>query len=114
MNTKSLTKLAGAITLTLPMVALSSYPSLAGEDVQFTLRNGSSSTITEFYLVPYDSEDWGDDIASSDLSPNESVTVSVEDGLDTCSYDVFAYFADGEELEDSINICYDSSYTVTD
>jgi hypothetical protein len=78
--------IAAAITLsTLSLFA--SAPAQA-EAVSFTLVNGTSRTLEEFYASPPSTDDWEADILGVDvLNPGESVEITINDGREDCQYD---------------------------
>ncbi len=48
------------------------------------------------------------------LGSGESVNVTIADGRRACEYDLKIVFDDGDELEDTTDLCDTGSYTVTD
>jgi hypothetical protein len=113
---KSLRNLVIATALALPVATLTAYSSLSqGADLEFTVVNKASSTLTELYLVPNYAGDWEEDILYEDISSGESGPITVADGLSTCTYDIYAAFADGDDIEDyDVDLCKLRTYTLTD
>lgn len=105
--------LAFAISLAVGMVSLPAF----AQDVEFTLINASSHTLTYFYASPSDDETWGDDLLE-DIGILESGyegTVFIGNGADTCLYDFRFETAEGAELDVmEIDICELESYTLSD
>lgn len=86
----------------------------AAADITFTLTNNTSVDILEFYVSSTESDEWGDDILGADIlvaGGSGTVTISEDAG---CDYDIRAVFVDGDELEDSVNICELSEYTFSE
>jgi hypothetical protein len=90
--------------------------SLAGGMVQgafadprdFTLENDSLSYITQVYVSPASSTDWGDDILGVDvLPPGQSVDISFDASIGrTCIYDLLVVTDDGTKTrKDRENLC---------
>ena len=105
-------------TLSLRAVALAASffafatPVLA-QDMTFTLTNTSGVTLVEFYASPVTSDDWEEDILGDQvLESGFSGDVLIADGRANCEYDFLMIFEDGDELEDTVNICELASYTI--
>lgn len=88
------------------------------EDVEFMLINETDRVLTHFYVSPTESDDWGPDILLDGvIMPGESTTVIIQDGLDTCKYDLMATFGEGEGVgsgdvyQTGVNVCETSEYT---
>lgn len=91
-------------------------PAMA-QDIEFTLTNDSSYTLTYFYASPSNDDSWGDDIFDElgVLEPGYEAAVFIGDGSDQCLYDFRFETAEGPELEVAeIDICELNSYTLTD
>lgn len=87
-------------------------PALA-QDMNFTLSNATGVTLVEFYASPVTVGDWEDDILGDDvLESGQSASVLIADGRANCDYDFLMIFEDGEELEDTVDICALASYTI--
>lgn len=87
------------------------------QNVEFTLTNESSYTLTYFYASPSDDDSWGEDLLSEVgvLESGYEGTVFIGDGSDQCLYDFRFETAEGPELEvAAIDICALDSYTLTD
>lgn len=90
---------------------------VAAQDVEFTLTNDSSFTLTYFYASPSTDDFWGEDLLDEVgiLEPGYEGTVFIGDGSDECLYDFRFETAEGPELEvAAIDICELESYTLTD
>lgn len=85
------------------------------EDLQFTLHNNSTKTLTEFYVEPTVSKTWGENILQGTIAPGETATVTIADGKTTCAYGIRGGFEGGAIVErDELNLCELGSYTYTD
>jgi hypothetical protein len=103
--TRTLTFIA-ALTVAAPVLA---------QDVQYELINNSSLTLMEFYSSPVSAPAWGNDILGANvLAAGSSGSVTIADGGAECAYDIRMVFDNGAVLEDSVDICALSSYTITD
>lgn len=97
-------------------IALGAAPAMS-QDLEFTLTNASSYTLTYFYTSPSNDEYWGEDLFEDIgiLEPGYEATVFIGDGSDQCLYDFRFETAEGPELEVAeIDICELHSYTLTD
>ncbi|MDH2432501.1 hypothetical protein QCD60_07980 [Pokkaliibacter sp. MBI-7] len=103
------TLIASAIA-TLAMLYQSSAQA---EDLEFTLINNTSVNMTSFHVSPGTSKHWQDDLLEGDvLRSGEQGTVTIQDGLTTCEYDIRAEFADGDVMEEyGLDLCELGSYT---
>lgn len=112
----SLIKAALSLSLALPIAFLSVQSvSAQSEDLYFTLKNKTRSTLTEFYLVPNYNGTWENDILRGTLLSGESTEMYVEDGLTTCTYDMYGVFSDGNDFEEyNVDLCELTSYTISD
>lgn len=86
------------------------------EDLTFTLTNGTSSAIDQFYASPVDTDDWEEDILGADiLDAGGDLAITIADGSEQCEYDMKFIFQDGEEVqEDGINLCDTGAYTLSE
>lgn len=88
------------------------------EDLVFTLTNGTSSMLTEFYVSPVGVRNWEEDILDVDmLAPGESVEITIADGRSVCDYDMrFEFDADFDldTTEDTQDLCELGEYIVRD
>jgi hypothetical protein len=113
MSIPTLRHLFTAAALALPALALS-IPAAHAEDLQFTLHNNSDLTLTEFYVEPQSSKDWGTNILTGTIAPGESATVTIADGKTTCVYGIRGEFKDGHPVDhENLNLCELGSYTYT-
>ena len=103
-----------ASALAIPAVALFAQAAHA-EDLQFTLKNDSSSRLVQFYVEAASVNTWGENILYHSIKSGESGKVLIEDGKTTCTYDIKGVFADGSHIEEeNINLCELGSYTYHD
>jgi len=90
----------------------------SAEDLVFTLKNGTNSTMTRFYTSPVNVEDWEEDVLGRDvLSPGESVRVTIADGRSVCKYDMKFEFTEDSDLDtttDTQDLCELGEYTITE
>jgi hypothetical protein len=83
------------------------------EDLVFTLNNFSALDLVEFYTSPAETNDWEEDILGENiLAPGMSGEVLIADGRTQCTYDLLFVMSDGQELEDTVNMCELASYTL--
>ncbi|MBO0350804.1 hypothetical protein J0895_17245 [Phormidium pseudopriestleyi FRX01] len=87
-------------------------------DVEFTLTNNTGRDLTHFYIAPTESDDYGPDILLDGvIGPGESSTVTIQDGISTCSYDLWATFGPGDGVgvgdvyQTNVNVCELPEYT---
>lgn len=101
------------LALAAPVLVAVAVPAMA-DDVQYELVNQTGLTVMEFYTSPASQEQWGDDILGAQvIAAGDSGTVTIADGSDQCSYDLLFVFEDGQEFQDSANVCDMASYTLT-
>jgi hypothetical protein len=97
--------LASAISL----VPISAY----AEDLVFMLTNNTGVDLVEFYASPSDVGSWEETILGADvLASGESIRITIADGRAQCDYDLRMTFDDGDELEDTTDLCETGSYTI--
>ena len=84
--------------------------------LKFTLTNSTSYVITQLQISPVAQSHWGENILGRDvLLQGEVATVTINDGLDSCEYDMLLTFNDGETIEErDYNFCDLDSYEATD
>ena len=104
-----------AATLASAMLLLSAIGASA-EDLVFTLTNGTSAVLTEFYTSPVGINDWEDDVFGENvLEPGESMTITIADGRRVCRYDMQFEFEEGSGLDtttDRQDLCALGAYTI--
>lgn len=101
-------RIAAALALT----AASTTTAIA-EDLEFVLINQSGFTLTEFYTSPSNVNNWEEDVLGQDvLESGYTVKILIQDGRTQCEYDMRMVFADGDILEDTIDMCELGSYTI--
>lgn len=99
------------------VLAVSALPAVAkAEDLVFTLKNGTSSVLTNFYASPVGVDQWEDDIFGRDtLAPGESMQITIADGRRTCEYDMRFEFEESSDLDtttDKQDLCELGEYTI--
>ncbi|MEP9372490.1 hypothetical protein [Mesorhizobium sp. KR1-2] len=98
------------------LVACLTTFSAHAEDLVFTLTNGTSSVLTQFYTSPTGVNDWEADVLGQDvLNPGESAQVTIADGRTVCNYDMRFEFTEDSELDtttDTQDLCELGSYTI--
>lgn len=96
-------------------VSCLALPAMA-EDLNFTLRNATSSPLTEFYASPPSTNDWEEDILGIDvLDPKERAQITIADMREDCRYDLRAVFDDGEVVEKrKVDLCDTEEFSFTD
>ena len=99
--------------------ALLLAPATLGQDtepVPFTLVNGTSDVMVEFYAAPPESKTWEEDILGLDvLAPGAAVDITIDDSRDDCLYDFLAIFEDGSELiHEEVEVCDGEEYEYVD
>ena len=105
MKGKYLTAAIGLLLMTGASAAI------ADNTKQVTLSNNTSYSMTEFYVSPSDSSsDWNTDnnlLGGQIIAPGNSLTVTVADGLDECTYDFMGvlYGVAEHAYQYQINIC---------
>ena len=104
-----------AIALAIPTLVVGGQAALA-EALQFTLVNDSSQDVYYLYVSPSYSDDWGEDILGNDIIPSGTTSeIIIDDGLDTCEYDLLAISPSEDEVEDyGLDLCEISTYTISD
>ena len=104
--------------ITLRAAALAAAATLfalaAAADITFVLNNATSVDLMEFYASPTDAEDWEEDILGDEVLPAGGAGQVIIGEDRGCDYDIKMVFADGEEMEDAINICETSEYTISE
>lgn len=88
----------------------------SAEDLVFTLKNTTNSTLERFHTSPVGVNDWEDDVFGEDvLEPGESIEITIADGRTVCEYDMRFEFSEDSDLdttEDSQNLCEMGSYEI--
>ena len=75
--------------------------------VSFTLTNNTGYVLTHIYVSLPSTESWEEDILGDQVvGDGESVEVTVDDGLESCEYDVRFDFSDGDSyVEYGVDFC---------
>lgn len=84
------------------------------EPVVFDLRNRTQATLVTLQIGESTNPEWGEDILGVEtLAPGETATVTINDNLEDCQYDLRATFTDGDTLDvRNINMCEINGETV--
>lgn len=84
------------------------------EPISFDLRNRTSETLVTLQIGESTNPEWGEDILGVEtLGAGETATVTINDNLEDCNYDLRATFTDGETLDvRNINMCEINGETV--
>lgn len=84
-------------------------------EVKFNLQNATGYTLTHLYLSPAASDDWDNDILGEQtVSAGETAEVSIDDGVESCMYDLRADFDDGDAIDvRGVDVCKIEGTTVT-
>ncbi|HUB84874.1 MAG TPA: hypothetical protein VL971_04225 [Rhizomicrobium sp.] len=71
-----------------------------GGDLHFSVKNNSGKEIKELYVSHVGTDSWEDDLLGGDgIKPGEEQPITVNDGRDTCQYDLKVVDEDGTEAE---------------
>lgn len=102
-----LPRFLSATVASLPLAFVAPAITLAESVPVFDLSNNTSVTLTELYISPTFADNWEEDILDTTTLPaGSSIEVTIDDGRDTCMYDVLGVFADGDKVEDyEVDIC---------
>ena len=84
-------------------------------EVKFNLENATSYTLTHLYLSPAASDEWENDILGEQtVAAGETAEVSIDDGVESCMYDLRADFDDGDAIDvRGVDVCKIEGTTVT-
>src|SRR5476651_807364 len=89
-------------------------PALA-EDLHITVKNNTSTDMTELYVSHVGTNSWEENILPESAEPGASQPVDITDGRTTCSYDIKAVFSDGGTAEfRNQNLCETTTFSVHD
>jgi hypothetical protein len=95
-------------------LALMATPALA-EDLQITVKNNTSTELTELYVSHVGTDSWEENILSGSVESGQDLAVTIADGRTTCSYDIKAVFSDGGHAEfRNQNLCETTTFSVHD
>ena len=94
-------------------LSLSAAPALA-QDLQFELINDSAITLANLFVSPVSVDEWGNDImAGTMLAPGDSGLITVPGGLSVCVYDMRFVADNGNEVEQTADLCALTSFTLS-
>ena len=84
-------------------------------EVKFNLENATSYTLTHLYLSPAATDEWENDILGEQtVAAGETAEVSIDDGVESCMYDLRADFDDGDAIDvRGVDVCKIEGTTVT-
>jgi hypothetical protein len=104
-----------ASVLLLAFIALSSAVGLACNK-NFKVYNKTDKTMVKFFVSPYQSDDWEDNVLRSDVEPDTKIPVDMsDDNRNNSLYDVKAVFDDGTKSEGyKINLCRAAQINIYD
>lgn len=95
-------------------LAFAVTPALA-EDLEITVKNNTSTDLTELYVSHVGTNSWEENILSGTVDPGEDLAVTIADGRSTCEYDIKAVFSDGGKAEfRNQNLCETTTFSVHD
>ena len=103
--------------IALCLLSLTAGRAFAEENRKVRIINRSSSPIEYFYASNVDSASWEEDILGRGrvLLPGYYIDVNIDDGTGHCLFDLKAVLANGKKAETrKVNVCRESSWTVTD
>jgi hypothetical protein len=96
------------------VLALMATPALA-EDLSITVKNNTSTDLTELYVSHVGTNSWEENILSGTVDPGQDLAVTIADGRSTCEYDIKAVFSDGGHAEfRNQNLCETTTFSVHD
>ena len=101
-----------AATMVLPMVGVAH-----ADERDFTLVNNTSGSMTELYVGPSTSAEWGDDLLNGNTIGSGNSVPVVFNGFNsgTCVYDVLTVYDTGAKGElDGIDLCSIDTVTFSD
>lgn len=83
-------------------------------EVKFNLENATSYTLTHLYLSPAATDEWENDILGEQtVAAGETAEVSIDDGVESCMYDLRADFDDGDAIDvRGVDVCKIEGTTV--
>jgi hypothetical protein len=98
----------------LAAAVLIATPALA-EDLHITVKNNTSTSLTELYVSHVGTNSWEENILPSAAEPGADQPVDITDGRTTCEYDIKAVFSDGGTAEfRNQNLCETTEFSVHD
>jgi len=104
------------MALAVSAVTLFASASAMASDLVFTLKNGTKSILTEFYVSPVGVDDWEEDVFGEDvLKPGQSIKIRIPGGRKVCKYDMkFEFSADSnlDTTTDTQDLCKLNTYTI--
>jgi len=93
-------------------------PALAHNPKSIVVTNNTTYTMTQFYASPSDSAGWDTSanlFAGQTLAPGQQATVTINDGIRHCKYDLMAvlYGATQAAYTYSVDACRGGSWTIS-
>lgn len=94
-----------SLVFALTALALLTLPLLAQKST-VTVKNLSDWTIEEFYMSPYDDEDWGDDLLGDEImETGDTLTLT---NISCDDWDLYFIDEDGDEcVLEAVDLCGD-------
>lgn len=111
---KLFSKVAIAVGLSLPLVALTA-PSVFAQMVKVSVVNNSGKTMTAVYMSPPDQNTWGENELDAPIADREKADFEWNradyGGSDAgCIFDVRAEYSDGKYTElDAVDVCKETA-----
>jgi hypothetical protein len=95
-------------------LGVSSVPATTGPVLDFSLINKTGLVLSEVYVSPSDSDEWGEDVMGRDVLANgATVDISFSRAETTCSWDLKVVDSDNEDIVwEKINLCKASEITL--
>jgi len=94
-------KLSALALTAIAAVALISPAFGEGADLNFSVKNNTSTPIKELYVSHVGTNSWESDLLGGDaIQPGEEQPIVVNDGRDGCKYDVKVTYSDGTSNEE--------------
>ncbi|GAB6042424.1 hypothetical protein [Endothiovibrio diazotrophicus] len=96
--------------------ALLSATAARAEDLQFQLRNQTSTEIVALQVSTVHTDSWEENLIAGYVLPaGNEMDVVIADGARTCRYDLLITFADDTHIEDrDVDLCELGTYTAED
>lgn len=98
-------KFMQATVLTLSVTALNTQNVFAQDRRDFIVYNSNRLTITQLYVSPTNTQNWGRDILPGTLRSGSYTTVFFSDRSNRCVYDVMAVYQNGTYDVGRVNAC---------
>ena len=108
-------KLVLAASMAATLAAAPAFATPDGRDRHVNVVNSSSQVLRELYASPTTSRSWEEDMLGAGvLRPGQSIRANIDNGSNTCQYDLKVVMANGREhVRRNVNVCTVSSWTIT-